>query len=376
LKILWHSAAPWIRSGYGQQTAIWAPRLASLGHEVTISATYGIWGTTSEWEGIPVLPCGDDRYGNDVIVERFKREKADLLITLLDAWAFTPAVIKRVNAAHWMPVDCTPMSYMDQVILERGRARPIAFSHHGEEMMTNSGYTPAYIPHGIDTDMFQPSPDSVTAREMMGIDDRFVIGMNCVNVDNLRKGVPEQLLAFSRLYQEHSDALLLIHGQVYEESEPKGLNIGHVIRNLGLSHAVRFVDQFDHKLGLLGPDYLAMWYSTLDLYTSTSYAEGFGLTIAEALACGIPVVVTDTSAMPEVAGDAGWIVGGEPFWNPTHRAWWGRPSVGEIYAAYESAYSVSQEYQVKRSLARSQAMKYSADTVLAEHWAPVLESFQ
>ena len=49
---------------------------------------------------------------------------------------------------------------------------------------------------------------------------------------------------------------------------------------------------------------LAALYNAADLYVSTS-AEGFGLTIAEALACGVPAVGADYSAVPEVIGPAG-----------------------------------------------------------------------
>ncbi len=33
MRILWHSNAPFLKTGYGQQTAIWAPRLRDLGHD-------------------------------------------------------------------------------------------------------------------------------------------------------------------------------------------------------------------------------------------------------------------------------------------------------------------------------------------------------
>jgi glycosyltransferase involved in cell wall biosynthesis len=49
---------------------------------------------------------------------------------------------------------------------------------------------------------------------------------------------------------------------------------------------------------------LTCLYNAADLYVSTS-AEGFGLTIAEALACGVPAVGADYSAVPEVIGPAG-----------------------------------------------------------------------
>jgi alpha-1,3-rhamnosyl/mannosyltransferase len=45
-------------------------------------------------------------------------------------------------------------------------------------------------------------------------------------------------------------------------------------------------------------------YNAADVYVSTS-AEGFGLTVAEAIACGTPAVGLDYSAVPEVIGPAG-----------------------------------------------------------------------
>jgi glycosyltransferase involved in cell wall biosynthesis len=45
-------------------------------------------------------------------------------------------------------------------------------------------------------------------------------------------------------------------------------------------------------------------YNASDIYVSTS-SEGFGLTVAEAIACGVPAVGLDYSAVPEVIGPAG-----------------------------------------------------------------------
>jgi|SRR3990167_607202 len=70
---------------------------------------------------------------------------------------------------------------------------------------------------------------------------------------------------------------------------------------------IKFVDQAA-ILGHSGIDEKAMaeLYQVADVYASAAGGEGFGLMVAEAMSCGIPVVVPDNSTMPE-------IVGKEPF---------------------------------------------------------------
>jgi len=53
---------------------------------------------------------------------------------------------------------------------------------------------------------------------------------------------------------------------------------------------------------------LALWYNAADLFVYPSLYEGFGMPPLEAMACGIPVVVSNVSSLPEVVGDAGLAV--------------------------------------------------------------------
>lgn len=63
----------------------------------------------------------------------------------------------------------------------------------------------------------------------------------------------------------------------------------------------------DTWTGLSDAD-LNVLYNAADLLFSPTMAEGFGLTQAEAMACGVPVVITDYSASPEVVGPGGILV--------------------------------------------------------------------
>ena len=60
--------------------------------------------------------------------------------------------------------------------------------------------------------------------------------------------------------------------------------------------------------GYIPRDELPLWYNAADLFVYPSLYEGFGLPPLEAMACGTPVVASDTSSLPEVIGDAGLLV--------------------------------------------------------------------
>jgi glycosyltransferase involved in cell wall biosynthesis len=65
-------------------------------------------------------------------------------------------------------------------------------------------------------------------------------------------------------------------------------------------------------LGYVSDADLPALYSAAELFAFPSLYEGFGLPILEAMACGTPVVASNTSAIPEVAGDAALLVDPQP----------------------------------------------------------------
>ncbi len=60
--------------------------------------------------------------------------------------------------------------------------------------------------------------------------------------------------------------------------------------------------------GYVPDDLLPDLYAAAELFIYPSLLEGFGLPVAEALACGVPVITSNTSSLPEVAGDAALLV--------------------------------------------------------------------
>lgn len=371
IKILIHSNAPWAPTGYGVQAAQAALGLQSLGHEVVISAYYGLNGAPTEWNGIRVLPGVGlvDGYGSDIIPLHYQYEKVDLVITLCDIWVLQGDAFKNINIAHWIPIDCRPLGTPDRVQLERSGAMTIAMSRHGERMLQGAGMQPFYVPHGIDTSVFAPMSNRTELRKDIGIDNQFVIGVNAANKDPFRKGMAEQLAAFARFHEKHPDSLLMVHGLTQDQNS---VDLAAVIRDLRINEFVRFVDQYHYHTGQISPEHLAVWYNVMDLYSMCSYGEGFGLTAVEAMACGTPVAASIGSTMPEVCG-VGWLVETQPFWNPTHRGWWRVPRIDAIYEAYMSAYENADKL---RETARGFAVSYDREFVLQNYWKPVVDTIE
>src|SRR5689334_3338747 len=157
MRILWASDAPWARSGYGVETALTAPRLAALGHDVALLATYGLQGATREWasdvldaNGNPIVlrvyHGGADAFANDVIGVCARDWRADVVITVKDSFVFRPEAFQGMRWLGMIPVDHEPIP-PPVVQVARAMYRPIAYAPNGFRELRQAGFDPLYCPH-------------------------------------------------------------------------------------------------------------------------------------------------------------------------------------------------------------------------------------
>jgi glycosyltransferase involved in cell wall biosynthesis len=366
-------------TGYGVQCGLFAPRIAER-YDLAVSSFYGLDGGRLVWQGVPIFPGLGGTFGNEYLAEHAKDHfdgdlRGGLVLTLLDVWVLNPALIARMDTACWVPVDHEPAPPAVLEFFQRSNAIPIAMSRFGEQQLKDAGLEPLYCPHGVDTDTYRPM-DRREMRKKVGLSpDVFVVGMVAANKGRpSRKGFQQALEAFRLFRAKHDDAKLYLHTSVSPDWA-QGEDLMALIEALGLpGDSVLLADQYRVNFNPFSPDAMAKIVNSFDVLLNPAHGEGFGIPVLEAASCGVPAVVTNFSAMPEVAGDAGWHVGCRPFWTP-QRSFQFVPDVEEIVEALNRAYGMSKAEKAHRAkLARQHALTYDVDVVFDEFMVPALEA--
>lgn len=144
------------------------------------------------------------------------------------------------------------------------------------------------IPGGMRTGYFTPLPG---AAPPMPVSRPLIVAARRL-VE--RTGVELLVEAMAQIVRAQPTAQLVITGD-----GPRRGPIEKQVADLGLANSV-------HLVGRVSDEELLTWYRTADLVvTPTWHLEGFGLSTAEAMSCGTPVVVTPVGANPEVVAGLG-----------------------------------------------------------------------
>ena len=377
MKLLWHSNAPWTATGYGSQTNLFTPLLAEH-YDVAISAFYGLEGAPIRYNGIPVFSGLGGDFGNDTLPQHATRffggdPKDGLVVTLCDVWPLEPEMGRKLNIACWTPVDHEPAPAKVYEWFIQSDAIPIAMSRFGERMLES--LDPLYVPHGVDTSVYRPQ-DRETVRRGAFPKGAFVVGMVAANKGHpSRKAFSQALVAFSRFMEQHEDVCLYLH-TVLDPNIGQGVNLPGLIRDLGIPlDRIKVADQYSLLHNPHSQEDMAQIFSALDVLLNPSFGEGFGVPILEAQACGIPAVVTDWTAMPEVC-KAGWHVKHHPYWSALG-SWQAIPDIDDIVAALEECYSLSEGQRAKLAdEAREHALTYDVRRVAKEFFLPALQEVE
>lgn len=383
LRIMYASNAPWCASGYGIQGRSLLPRLQQLDlvDEVAVFAWFGLQGGGTMANGMAIYPGGLDAYGNDMYGAHCEHFRADVLITLIDAWVIRPSIVEDIKPClwlPWLPIDHDPAPEI-VVNAVRDAYLPITYAKFGQERLTAAGVKNAYIPHGVEPGTFRVLPDEMVAdfRRTVCEDAAWLGVMVSANKGwPSRKGFEETLLAFKSILPAlPQPAMLYIHADYTKATQ--GGDLAALVRAHGLQDHVRFPSRYKLWIGDYDQSYMAMMYNAADVFLGPSKGEGFGIPIIEAQACGTPVVVTNFSSMPELVR---W---GEAV-DPLQLAWTYQDSwqaVPDVSGIADATLRLTEERQaLDNDSLRQRRMETSAaihsefgwDTLVNDYWRPLL----
>jgi glycosyltransferase involved in cell wall biosynthesis len=267
----------------------------------------------------------DDIYGKSRIIELLAHEP-DVVVTLSDPQIVLGNLFSNVYDPERILLQFRPLlSYIpdDGTNLPRPWTeilpkvtKAVAMSKWGQ-----THYQPSeLVYHGLDQEMFWPiweRPKTTTtgvvcktrtdAKRAFGFDpDEFLVGR--VDTNSGRKDYPALVKALWPAMARHKDIRVHLHCE--DEAPIAGVRFkAFLTREQDTVDPSRFQFPGLHNSFAGWPiQDLNVLYSAFDCFVSTSRGEGFGLTLLEAAACGVPIIAQNVSAIPEVVGPGGLLL--------------------------------------------------------------------
>ena len=377
LRILWHSVAPFINSGYGSITRNIALRLSEF-YPLNISCYYGLQrGGSLRIHGVRLLPADSSNYGEELVKHYIEKFKVNLPILASDFWPFGWFALLP-NSLFYGPVDSYSYTDLDiQVMASYSHFIPCSkFGARVYKKLTKKK-PEMIIPHGVDLRVFRPYPKDESRKLFKLKKKEFVIGIVAANSDyEPRKAWDDIFITLERFLEKFPKEKKRL--KVFAFTEPghsPGFALGEMVKRCHLTKNVIFPELLAQAVGL--PDNeMAKLYSSFDLYLNASRREGFCLPVLEAQACGVPVIASNSSALPELVKGHGWLVDmKEPVFTP--RGWiCKRVDRDDLLKKLEEAYfdeDLRKKYSQK---ALKFVKKYSYEKLIEEKWIPLLENIK
>lgn len=234
--------------------------------------------------------------------------------SLLGAHPQIREAVRNLASVHYVPIEGIDLPPTWKNVWEI--VRPVAMTEFGaNEIAKVTGTRPPVVFHGVNTDDFYPvsfaNPGTNhlgkaimtkdAAKRLIGFPTERLLVLR-TDRHMPRKDQNRLIRAMVPVFEAVPDLDLVLHCRWLDE----GGFIADTVMKLPteFQNRVKSTGRSHNTYTGLSREDLNCLYNAADIYVQNS-AEGFGLTPAEALACGVPVVGIDYSAVPEVVGPGG-----------------------------------------------------------------------
>jgi len=380
MRILWHSVAPYINSGYGTVTREFMTRLLNKGFVGFISAYYGIQpGGMLNWHGLYVLPVqktSSDQLGFESAIEHYKRFKCDLGVFHADFWVSYQFAKKIPYTLCYSPIDHEqyPDKWLEILRTYKWVAVP---SRHAEKELKKSGIEATFVPHGVDIKEYHPL-DKKTSRQAFSLNpEDFIIGIVAANNDEeTRKAWDANFLAVKYFLDNNPDAKKDVKVVIHTDpTNERGRNLYELVDQVGIGEQVIWNDRYFASLLTFPSSVMCKLYNCFDVFLLLSRREGFCIPALEAQACGVPCILNDFSALSERNdyGRVGWLV------KPSALVYSPLNAITSIPDPYGGAKALEEAYnnESKRKLYAKRSLEYARqqtwDIAIDKYMMPLLE---
>lgn len=302
-------------SGFAQVAEAIAAELADRGWQISVLAVNYRGDPTPLQQRYALYPAmvGGDALGMNRIAGVVSATDPDVVLLIADPWivaryvrTLREALTTLPPMVAYMPVDAPG------VLAEACRGvellhSAVAYTQFGAaELARVGGRNIRVIPHGIDRQVFRPI-NQLEARLACGVDPAWDVTL-VVDRNQPRKAIDLALEGFAawihdrQEFGQPTDHLRLVyHGAL---RDPAGWPLDLLARDLGIAEQFIVTKKDMTALSGVPQEDMPLIYSMADVRLSTTLGEGWGLTLMEAMACGVPVITTHWGAAPEWIGDA------------------------------------------------------------------------
>lgn len=297
----------------GADSSRFSPAVVSLGGRSTLDARVEALGVPVHNVGMKPsrlpTPAQLGRLGS--VVRRFAPD-------LIQGWMYhgcLAAELARATAARRAPVVWSIHSCNDDLTLEKrmtaaiirlcgrlsGRAARIIYvseaSRRQHEAMGYAAKNSRVIPNGFDTTHFAPSTEArASVRAELGVSEDHLL-ISLIGRFHPMKDHINFLRAAALLSEDYHAAHFMLVGREVDADNPV---LRRLVARWGLGGRAHLLGQRDDIPRLIAAsDICAL---------SSSYGESFPLVVGEAMACGVPCVVTDVGDAARLVGPTGLVV--------------------------------------------------------------------